>query len=100
MFTRFFSTRASNPASVSADSSGLRFGLPSAVWRRPGVSTPDGLTATTGWLSVVGEKMINADGAPGRTPEAQWARRRRSCSSHLSLGKNVSPDGSHDTLNL
>src|ERR1700758_1095699 len=97
---RLFKARASNPASVSADSSGLRFGLPSALWRRPGVSVPDELTATTGTFVVVDANVTSADVAPGCTPEAPYALRRRSWSNHRNFGKNDSSVISHDTLSF
>src|SRR5689334_16068328 len=100
MFMRLFNTRASKPPSNSAESSGLRFGLPRALARRPGESVPVELVAISGSFTVVGEKMTRADVAPGCTPDAPYALRSRSWFNQFIFGKNGSSLTSHERLNF
>jgi hypothetical protein len=83
--------RVSKPPSNSDARSGLRFGLPSALAVRPGVSMA--LTLTVG-----AEYVTSADVAPGCTPDAPNAPRRRNEFSPLTRGKKLSSDRIHERL--
>src|SRR5579862_487396 len=95
---RLLIARISNPASVSADVSGLRLGKASAFWIRPGISVPTPAGEAT--LTEVAEYDARAAVAPGSTPDSPHAVRRRSELSQLYLGKNDSSDTCHERLAL
>src|SRR5215813_12755559 len=99
MCNRLLNRFDSNPVSSSCERSGLRNGLPGFDARRPGVGVP--VFASLVVMPVVtGEYVASACVAPGCTPLAPNAVRRRTELIQSRFGKNDSSDSSHDALNF
>src|SRR4029077_11914283 len=101
MFTTLLNRRDSKTDSNSADFSGRSAGLPSALAMRPGVSVPVALPGVTVLIARVTALNVWSDVvAPGCTPDAPYALRRRSWSSQLKCGKKFSSLMIHEALSF
>src|ERR1051325_3225846 len=88
---------ASKPVSSSEERSGLRLALPGWLAVRPGWST-SAVPLRAVRATVAGVKVTRPCVAPGCTPLAPYAARKRNWLSHEYCGKNDSSDAIHDRL--